>query len=126
MRFSVIHIILILGISFSIYAQDSITFLSAPKVTAREHYTMNEGLPSTCLQGCFVDSKGRLWLNPCEDETGDIAFSFFQFDGRRSIFYDLKPAWLPEGTPAPIWIVHGETTTGCLFGFDRNRTSIFY
>jgi sugar lactone lactonase YvrE len=55
--------ILLVG-NTAVFASDSICFYNPPSVTSIDHYTLNDGLASNNLNNVFVDSKGRMWVNP--------------------------------------------------------------
>ncbi|MEL7121270.1 MAG: ATP-binding protein [Bacteroidota bacterium] len=93
-------------------------FLPAPSIVSTASYGFNEGLSQNCLNGVFRDSKGRLWLNPCDFASLERKADFFQFDGRQSYPNTLK---LKELTGNPdtlsMWVT-GETSKGFLYGHD--------
>lgn len=126
MRFSLVQVILFWGLSTSVNAQDTIPFSVAPSVTAIERFTLNDGLASNNLNETFIDSKGRMWVNPDVNYAIRFALSFFQFDGRQSIFYDLKPELDSVGSKTPAWYILGETNDGFLYGSDRRSKILFY
>ena len=53
--------------------------------------TLSDGLASNNLNNVFLDSKGRMWVNPDVMTARQFRLSFFQFDGTKSIFHELKP-----------------------------------
>ncbi|MDX8339037.1 ATP-binding protein [Draconibacterium sp. IB214405] len=120
------QVILFWGLSASVYAQDTIPFSVAPSVTAIERFTLNDGLASNNLNETFIDSKGRMWVNPDVNVAIRFGLPFFQFDGRQSIFYDLKPELDSVGNKTPAWYILGETNDGFLFGSDRRSKVMFY
>ncbi|WP_296705678.1 hypothetical protein, partial [Algoriphagus sp.] len=112
--------------SCMVYAQDDPVFLTPPKVTVTEHYTLSNGLASNCVDQSFIDSRGRLWVNPCGDAAREFRLSFFQYDGIRSFFYEVRPDWITEEALAPILYILGENSNGFLFGADRENKFLFY
>jgi streptogramin lyase len=75
----------------AVLASDSICFYNPPSVTSIDYYTLSDGLASNNLNNVFVDSRGRMWVNPDARTSTQFRLSFFQFDGTKSIFHELKP-----------------------------------
>ncbi len=90
-----------------------------------QFFTISDGLATNCLDKGFTDSKGRLWFNPCEDEARNQRLSFFQFDGTQTYTYELRPDWLEESEPSPIWYKFDETPSGYFYGSDIDHKIIF-
>lgn len=83
----------------------------------------------SCIESGFVDKKGRIWLNPCESAAEGFRFSFFQFDGNKSIFYDFQPPWLDKADRPYVWKLLGETPNGILYGVNYdfyNTRKVFF
>ncbi len=98
--------------------------VSSPSIATLSSFGLKEGLPVNCLEGSLLDSKGRLWINPCPYNTVTTTLNFFQYDGKQAIFYELSPDWL-EKNDTISWTITGETTHGFLFGVDLNFSNAF-
>jgi hypothetical protein len=68
----------------AVLASDSICFRNPPIVSSIDHYTLSDGLASNNLNNVFLDSKGRMWVNPDVTSARQFRLSFFQFDGEQS------------------------------------------
>lgn len=123
---TIIQVILFLGYSLYLHAQDTLPFSTPPTITGIEKYSLNNGLASTDLNEVFIDRRGRIWVNPNVITARQFRLSFFQFDGTQSIFYDLKPEWLSEESKTPTWFILGETQQGFLYGSNRLHNILFY
>ena len=119
-------LIIILGLNNFAYPSDATLSSTAPTITSTAHYTLNDGLVSNNLNEVFIDHKGRMWVNPDVTTAREFRLSFFQFDGTKSIFYDLKPGWHVEGSKSPTWFIMGETQNGFLYGSNRLNNVLFY
>ncbi|WP_159439208.1 hybrid sensor histidine kinase/response regulator transcription factor [Algoriphagus halophilus] len=124
---SIFFILLIVGNStIGLSVQASGDYSPSPSILNIQNFTLSDGLAVNCLGNSFLDNKGRLWVNPCQEDSRDLRISFFQFDGEQSFFYELKPDWIKEGDLNPIWYVLGVTSEGFLFGSDQQNEVIFY
>ena len=110
----------------AVLASDSIHFHNPPMVSSIEHYTLSNGLASNNLNNVFLDSKGRMWVNPDVMSAKQFRLSFFQFDGEQSQFYELQPPWSSENDLSPVWYVLGESPEGYLYGADIENSIVFY
>ena len=110
----------------AVMASDSIFFHNPPIVSSIDHYTLSDGLASNNLNNVFLDSKGRMWVNPDVITSKQFRLSFFQFDGEQSQFYDLQPPWSSENDLSPVWYVLGESSDGYLYGADIENSIVFY
>jgi hypothetical protein len=117
--------ILLVG-NTAVFASDSICFHNPPSVTSIDHYTLSDGLASNNLNNVFVDSRGRMWVNPDAMTARQFRLSFFQFDGTKSIFHELKPDALSKKSASPTWFIMGEGLDGFLYGADRLNKTLFY
>ena len=81
------------------------------KITA---YDIEQGLPASCVDGAFVDKKGRLWLNPCSNQEIHKTLNFYQFDGYRSYF--LSILFPGEENVIAKAIISGINKSGELYG----------
>lgn len=97
-----------------------------PRTIAIKKFGIKDGLITNCLDEAFIDNKGRLWLNPCLSTYESLDLGFFQFDGEKSIFYELKSNWPDKYTVNTIWILYGITDSGFLFGTNQDKSLIFY
>ncbi|NVJ87634.1 MAG: response regulator, partial [Algoriphagus sp.] len=121
-----IFLTILLAGNTAVYASDSIRFHNPPFVSSIEHYTLSDGLASNNLNNVFVDSRGRMWVNPDARASTQFRVSFFQFDGTKSIFHELKPDVLSKKSASPIWFIMGEGLDGFLYGADRLNKTLFY
>jgi signal transduction histidine kinase/DNA-binding response OmpR family regulator len=110
----------------AVLASDSICFRNPPIVSSIDHYTLSDGLASNNLNNVFLDSKGRMWVNPDVTSARQFRLSFFQFDGEQSQFYDLQPPWSSENDLSPVWYVLGESPDGYLYWADIENSIVFY
>ncbi len=99
--------------------------LPAPSITSISTYSLSEGLPDNCISDGFLDSKGRLWLNPCSYTIVDRGIGFFQYDGKQAFFYPIKADSLFAGEEGLKWRVEGELKNGFLFGQAVDHPFIF-
>ncbi len=118
--------LLFLSASFFANGSDTIPVTAPPKINSIKNYTISEGLAENCLGNGFMDRAGRLWINPCKESAENILLSFFQFDGQKSLFYELRPEWLSDEEMTPVWYVLGETSSGFLFGANIENDMLFY
>jgi hypothetical protein len=117
--------ILLVG-NTAVFASDSICFYNPPSVTSIDHYTLNDGLASNNLNNVFEDSKGRMWVNPDVMTARQFRTSFFQFDGTKSIFHELKPDSLSKKSASQTWFIMGEAIDGFMYGANRLNKILFY
>jgi signal transduction histidine kinase/CheY-like chemotaxis protein len=117
--------ILLVG-NTAVLASDSIYSPNPPTISSIDHYTLSDGLASENLNNAFVDSKGRMWVNPDVMTARQFRLSFFQFDGTKSIFHELRPDSLPQKSASQTWFVMGEAIDGFLYGADRLNKMLFY
>jgi signal transduction histidine kinase/DNA-binding response OmpR family regulator len=110
----------------AVLASDSIYPHNPPAVTSIDHYTLSDGLASNNLNNVFLDSKGRMWVNPDVMTARQFRLSFFQFDGTKSIFHELKPDSLSKKSASQTWFIMGEAIDGFLYGADRLNKTLFY
>jgi signal transduction histidine kinase/AraC-like DNA-binding protein len=123
--FGIFLMILLVG-NTSVLAGDSIHFHNPPNVTSIDHYTLNDGLASNNLNNVFIDSKGRMWVNPDVMTARQFRSSFFQFDGTKSIFHELKPDSLSKKCGSQTWFIMGEAIDGFIYGANRLNKTLFY
>ncbi len=109
----------------AVLASDSICFRNPPSVTSIDHYTLSDGLALNTLNNVFVDSKGRMWVNPDVMTARQFRSSFFQFDGTKSIFHELKPDSLSKKGVSQTWFIMGEAIDGFMFGANRLNKTLF-
>jgi signal transduction histidine kinase/DNA-binding response OmpR family regulator len=121
-----IFLMMLLVGNAAVFAGDSTCFHNPPRVTSIDHYTLNDGLASNNLNNVFVDSRGRMWVNPDAKTARQFRLSFFQFDGTKSIFHELKPDALSKKSTSPTWFILGEAIDGFLYGADRLIKTLFY
>ncbi len=125
------HIVLlcsiILGMSTSLYGYTFFQETPSPPSTIKHSakYNQGDGMLTNCIQEAFIDSNGRLWLNPCEITAEGFSFSFFQYDGVRSYRYTIRPPWLASDEDQPIWYAVGEDKNDFLYGMDADRSILF-
>jgi signal transduction histidine kinase/CheY-like chemotaxis protein/streptogramin lyase len=117
--------ILLVG-NTAVFASDSICFYNPPSVTSIDHYTLNDGLASNNLNNVFLDSKGRMWVNSDVMTARQFRTSFFQFDGTKSIFHELKPDSLSKKSASQTWFIMGEAIDGFMYGANRLNKILFY
>jgi hypothetical protein len=117
--------ILLVG-NTAVLARDSIYSCNPPSVTSIDHYTLSDGLASNNLNNVFVDSRGRMWVNPDVMTARQFRLSFFQFDGTKSIFHELKPDSISKKRASQTWFIMGEAIDGFLYGADRLNKTLFY
>jgi len=110
----------------AVLASDSICFRNPPSVTSIDHYTLSDGLALNTLNNVFVDSKGRMWVNPDVMTARQFRSSFFQFDGTKSIFHELKPDSLSKKGVSQTWFIMGEAIDGFMYGANRLNKTLFY
>jgi signal transduction histidine kinase/CheY-like chemotaxis protein len=110
----------------AVLASDSIYSCNPPSITSIDYYTLSDGLASNNLNNVFVDSRGRMWVNPDARTSTQFRLSFFQFDGTKSIFHELKQETLSEKRASPTWFIMGEGLDGFLYGADRLNKTLFY
>ncbi|MGD9328922.1 MAG: ATP-binding protein, partial [Cyclobacteriaceae bacterium] len=110
----------------AVFASDSIYFYNPPSVTSIDHYTLNDGLASDNLNNVFIDSKGRMWVNPDVMTARQFRSSFFQFDGTKSIFHELTPDSLSKKSASKTWFIMGEAIDGFMYGANRLNKILFY
>ena len=142
MRVKIIPLILISFLGAFSFAQESsdetmkkannslvdlktLNFRNPPTVTSIDHYTLRDGLASNNLNNVFVDSKGRMWVNPDVMTARQFRSSFFQFDGTKSIFHELKPDSLSKKDLSQTWFIMGEAIDGFMFGANRLNKTLF-
>ncbi len=77
-------------------------------------------MPDNCIENGFIDSKGRLWLNPCLYTSEERGIIFFQYDGKQSFFPNIVMDSLSQYEEPIYWNVLGETKEGFLFGRAAN------
>ncbi|MBN3519360.1 response regulator [Algoriphagus lutimaris] len=124
---SIFFILLIIGSPLITFSQQaSGDYSPSPSILNIQNFTLSDGLAVNCLGNSFLDNKGRLWVNPCQEDARELRMSFFQFDGEKSFFYEIKPDWIKKGDLNPIWHVMGVTSDGFLFGADDQNEMIFY
>ena len=104
------------GVLVSIHAQDTIPVSTPPTITSLNNYTISDGLAINCLESGFIDSKGRIWLNPCQSTALGLGFSFFQFDGSKSMFYPFDQENVPNENATYIWKMLGQFPDGTYYG----------
>jgi signal transduction histidine kinase/DNA-binding response OmpR family regulator/streptogramin lyase len=112
--------------STGVLAGDSIYSGNPPSLTSIDHYTLSDGLASNNLNNVFVDSRGRMWVNPDVMTARQFRLSFFQFDGTKSIFHELRPDSLKKKISSPTWYIMGEAKDGFMYGADRLNKTLFY
>ncbi|SHO59491.1 hybrid sensor histidine kinase/response regulator transcription factor [Algoriphagus zhangzhouensis] len=125
LKIFILYILVVLNTGFTFYDRDSITFAHAPTSINIQNFGLSDGLAVYCLGTSFLDQKGRLWANPCQEDARELRMSFFQFDGEQSFFYEIKPDWIKEGDLAPVWYLLGITSEGDLFGADLQNETLF-
>lgn len=124
---SIFFIFLVVWNSALAYSdQDSVRYKPAPSILNIQNFTLSDGLAVYCLGTSFLDNKGRLWVNPCQEDGKELRMNFFQFDGEQSFFYELTPEWYNEGELAPIWYLLGINSDGYLYGADLQNEILFY
>jgi signal transduction histidine kinase/CheY-like chemotaxis protein/streptogramin lyase len=121
-----LSLLIILVGNTAVLASDSICFYNPPSVTSIDHYTLNDGLASNNLNNVFEDSKGRMWVNPDVMTARQFRTSFFQFDGTKSIFHELKPDSLSKKSASQTWFIMGEAIDGFMYGANRLNKILFY
>ncbi len=99
--------------------------LPSPSIASLNLFGLSEGLPINCLEKVILDSKGRLWLNPCFHNTTKRGLNFFQYDGEKSIYFDFQPDGSRE-KEAFSWYARGETSQGFLFGKEYLQSIVFF
>ena len=131
----IIHITLFLSqlLVVSAFGQEipDMVVLQASNVTA---FNVNEDLPIQCVSGGLVDSKGRLWLNPCLNLGENQPIHLYQFDGRNthSIQLDIIPEDHEDQAILACQNISGEligsiSRTGQYFFFNPNTNKLrFY
>jgi signal transduction histidine kinase/CheY-like chemotaxis protein len=123
--FGIFLMILLVGNTL-VLASDSIRFHNPPIVSSIDHYTLSDGLASNNLNNVFIDSKGRMWVNPDVMTARQFRSSFFQFDGTKSIFHELKPDSLSKKCGSQTWFIMGEAIDGFIYGANRLNKTLFY
>ena len=68
--------------------------------------TIDDGLPTECFYQVLLDSKGRAWMAPCNDEQVNRDLHLFQFDGYRSILHELD---YPPNTRVVLCMTEGDS-----------------
>ena len=104
------------GQDVSVSPSSSASLSLARSDVSYNHYTINDGLALTCVESAIMDSKGRIWINPCRHAARGFSFSFFQYDGTQSYFHKFQPDWVENGDEQYVWKVQGETPNGALYG----------
>ncbi len=109
-----------------LFGNDTIRFSGSPSAKFSKLYTLVDGFATLHMDQVFVDSKGRIWINPRVEDARNLRLSFFEYDGTQSFFYELKPNWLSEENVVHSWYLLGITPDGFLFGVNRQNNILFY
>ena len=124
MKSAFLSILIPLLFSLPIAAQTgrlSLPAIYPSKITA---YDIEQGLPASCVNGAFVDKKGRLWLNPCSYQEIHKTLSFYQFDGYQSYFSSIKVPGEDEKLAQAE--IYGMLSSGEFYGIIHVLGTIFF
>ncbi len=104
-------------------AQNKIVSVNSSSASSKS-FSLKDGLAVNCLESSYMDSKGRIWLNPCKSTAMGLGFSFFQFDGSKSMFYELGQRDAIKESETYVWKIWGELPNGTFYGASYDSKSI--
>lgn len=118
----IIRVVIYLCFLSIISGQNTLDF---PKLFPSSYtaYDIDQGLPISCVEKLFVDSKGRLFINPCKYQDIYNMPNFYQYDGNKSWFIPIKSS--DDTTGFQDWNFIGSTQNGLIFGKDVGSTKCF-
>ncbi|MCY1719943.1 ATP-binding protein [Prolixibacteraceae bacterium Z1-6] len=118
--------IVLLGLPILSYGNNIISFSVSPSDKYSELDMLSYGFATLHIDQVFVDSKGRMWINPNVEDAKDLRLSFFEYDGTQSFFYEFKSNWFTEENVVQCWYLLGLTPDGFLYGANRENNILFY
>lgn len=124
-RISLLFLCALLPVAGLTQQNEPTEILPPPAIASISAYGLGEGLPTNCLVAVFTDSKGRLWINPCDYNALEDGMNFFQYDGKQAFLVDLEPPEQYQQSDSLFWYVIGESTDGFLFGVEVKRRVAF-